>query len=128
MSARSTFEEELLVEALALPMETQRAFVERRCGTDADTAQRIVELLQGYQKNSRYLDTPAAEAALRSGGRTFGAIPPEPMPGDRIARYVLRERIGEGGFGVVYLAEQEEPMRRLVALKIIRLGLDTREF
>ncbi len=46
-------------------------------------------------------------------------------PGSQIGRYRLLERIGEGGCGVVYLAEQSEPVRRKVALKIIRLGLDT---
>jgi serine/threonine protein kinase len=47
-------------------------------------------------------------------------------PGSRIGRYRLLERIGEGGFGVVYMAEQEEPVHRRVALKIIKLGMDTR--
>jgi len=48
-------------------------------------------------------------------------------PGDRIGNYTLREQIGEGGFGVVYRAEQEEPLRREVALKVIKLGMDTRQ-
>jgi eukaryotic-like serine/threonine-protein kinase len=48
------------------------------------------------------------------------------QPGDRIGRYKLREKIGEGGCGVVYVAEQEEPVRRRVALKVIKLGMDTR--
>jgi serine/threonine protein kinase len=48
-------------------------------------------------------------------------------PGDRIGRYKLLQEIGEGGFGVVYMAEQEEPVRRRVALKIIKLGMDTRQ-
>src|SRR6185312_4197972 len=47
-------------------------------------------------------------------------------PGTRIGSYRLKERIGEGGFGDVYLAEQDEPVRRTVALKIIKLGMDTR--
>jgi serine/threonine protein kinase len=47
--------------------------------------------------------------------------------GDRIGHYKLRERIGEGGCGVVWMAEQAEPVRRRVALKIIKLGMDTRE-
>src|SRR3989442_93746 len=47
-------------------------------------------------------------------------------PGDRIDRYKLLQQIGEGGFGVVYMAEQEEPVRRRVALKVIKLGMDTK--
>src|SRR5262245_62970596 len=45
--------------------------------------------------------------------------------GSRIGRYRLLERIGQGGYGVVYLAQQEEPVRRQVALKVIKLGMDT---
>src|SRR5206468_3493290 len=52
--------------------------------------------------------------------------PPTEKPGDRIGRYKLLEQIGEGGCGVVYMAEQEEPVHRRVALKVIKLGMDTR--
>src|SRR5258705_9959279 len=48
------------------------------------------------------------------------------QPGDRIGRYKLLEKLGEGGCGVVYVAEQEEPVRRRVALKVIKLGLETK--
>src|SRR2546428_8862134 len=48
-------------------------------------------------------------------------------PGDRIGRYKLLEQIGEGGCGVVYVAEQEQPVRRRVALKVIKLGMDTKQ-
>src|SRR5262245_9860884 len=47
--------------------------------------------------------------------------------GDRIGRYKLLQQIGEGGMGLVYMAEQDEPVRRSVALKIIKLGMDTRQ-
>ena len=52
---------------------------------------------------------------------------PVQKPGERIGRYKLLQQIGEGGCGVVYMAEQEEPVRRRVALKIIKLGMDTRQ-
>src|SRR6266568_6376003 len=59
-----------------------------------------------------------------------GILPPGPSmaekPGDRIGRYKLLQQIGEGGCGVVYMAQQDEPVRRRVALKIIKLGMDTR--
>src|SRR5262249_41938306 len=62
--------------------------------------------------------------------RTRGAIPPAPAPiegpGTRIGPYKLLQQIGEGGMGLVYLAEQEEPVRRKVALKIIKPGMDSR--
>ena len=54
-------------------------------------------------------------------------LPPLAELGDRIERYKLLEQIGEGGFGTVWMAEQQEPVRRLVALKILKLGMDTKE-
>ena len=48
-------------------------------------------------------------------------------PGDRIGRYKLLEQIGEGGYGIVFMAEQAEPIRRRVALKVVKLGMDTRQ-
>lgn len=59
---------------------------------------------------------------------TLGEVkPPGEQSGQRIGRYRLQEQIGEGGFGTVWMAEQEEPVRRRVALKIIKLGMDTKE-
>jgi serine/threonine protein kinase len=54
------------------------------------------------------------------------SVPPTEKPGDRIGRYKILQQIGEGGCGVVYMAEQEEPVRRKVALKVIKLGMDTK--
>jgi len=54
------------------------------------------------------------------------ALPVTEKPGDKIGRYKLLQQIGEGGWGVVYMAEQEEPVRRRVALKVIKLGMDTK--
>src|SRR5262249_40604321 len=65
---------------------------------------------------------------LRHSGDTTSTGSPSEKPGDRIGRYRLIERIGRGGGGVVYLAEQEEPVRRRVALKILKLGMDTQSF
>src|SRR5205085_9521915 len=56
----------------------------------------------------------------------FARLKPEEA-GERIGHYKLREQIGQGGFGTVWVAEQEHPVRRRVALKIIKLGMDTRE-
>ena len=76
------------------------------------------------------METPAISGALpRSGlgpGGTELIASITEKPGDRIGRYKLLQKIGEGGCGVVYMAEQEEPVRRRVALKIIKLGMDTK--
>ena len=67
-------------------------------------------------------DWPTPEADSEAGEREGAEA-----SADRIGRYKLLEKIGEGGFGVVWMAEQEEPVRRRVALKIIKLGMDTRQ-
>src|SRR5882724_11257362 len=60
-------------------------------------------------------------------GSLVGFVPVTEKPGDRIGRYKLLQQIGEGGCGVVYMAEQTEPVRRRVALKVIKLGMDTKQ-
>jgi hypothetical protein len=128
-SANQTGEETLFSEALALAPELRRDFVERRCrGANRHQAERVMALLESYEKKSTFLDRPAGLPISPRNRDDTPPLPSEPKPGDHIGRYRLLERIGEGGFGVVYLAEQQEPVRRQVALKIIRLGMDTREF
>ena len=69
---------------------------------------------------------PRVEPFAKSIDVTMGMVEVTEKPGDRIGHYKLREKIGEGGCGVVYVAEQEEPVRRRVALKVIKLGMDTK--
>jgi len=69
-----------------------------------------------------------AAANQYRGRSSDGGLPPiTEEPGATVGSYKLREQIGEGGFGVVYVAEQTDPVQRKVALKIIKLGMDTRE-
>jgi serine/threonine protein kinase/TolA-binding protein len=73
---------------------------------------------------------PAQQDALPSGVGASTEVLPEPLtegPGSRIGRYKLLQQIGEGGCGIVYMAEQEEPIHRRVALKVIKLGMDTKQ-
>jgi len=96
-----------------------------RCGAElpADTpgGHCLACLLQlGLQPDG----TSAEEVTARS---LSAGVAPAERPGDRIGRYKLLQKIGEGGCGLVYMAEQEEPVRRRVALKIIKLGMDTRQ-
>src|SRR6266516_4515926 len=68
---------------------------------------------------------PAADTRAKTFALTTGRVRLSEKAGDRIGRYKLLQQIGEGGCGVVYMAEQEEPVRRRVALKVIKLGMDT---
>ena len=99
--------------------EAQRAFVEGACAGDQELADRIRKLLAANDEaeSELFLHDPTAdlEAPVREG------------EGSVIGRYKLLQKIGEGGFGVVYMAEQKEPVRRRVALKIIKLGMDTKQ-
>jgi eukaryotic-like serine/threonine-protein kinase len=127
----------LFAEALEITDPGQRAaFLDRACGTDASLRSEIEELLRAEADMGKFLpDQPAATASrsllqeLAEAADPFGAIPGAPITeklGERIGRYELLEKIGEGGCGMVYLAQQETPVRRQVALKIIKLGMDTK--
>ena len=110
----------LFVEAIQLPVAERAAHLERVCGTDEQLRQRIERLLKAHDQAGDFLEQSAPEAEA-NGQTPFGE-----KPGDRIGRYKLLQQIGEGGCGVVYLAEQESPVRRRVALKIIKPGMDTK--
>jgi eukaryotic-like serine/threonine-protein kinase len=91
-------------------------FLDRACQDDRALRERVERLLAA--------DTQAGNFLRSSGDTTTRALISE-KPGDLIGRYRLIESIGRGGGGVVYLAEQEEPVRRRVALKVLKLGMDT---
>ncbi len=125
MSESYQLEEKLFAEALALPAGERAGFLRQACAGDNALQARIEGLLRADAGPADFLETPPerelAEAALAA--RAAAELE---EPGVRIGRYKLLEKIGEGGCGMVYLAEQEEPVRRRVALKIIKLGMDTK--
>ena len=98
------------------------AFVERSCGGDAGLKRRVDDLLRAYGQPDGPLDKLAAAMAS-----TEIAEPIREQVGATIGPYKLMEQIGEGGFGLVFVAEQQQPIRRKVALKIIKPGMDTRD-
>ncbi len=121
MSAPENREREIFSAALELPTAAEReAYLDRACGHDAELRAAVEALLRASEAAGPFLADEAMPA------RDAAPAPDGEGPGSRIGRYHLLERIGEGGFGVVYLAEQREPVRRRVALKIIKLGMDTR--
>jgi tetratricopeptide (TPR) repeat protein/serine/threonine protein kinase len=101
--------------------EEQRAYLEEVCGENKELLGKVEALLKAHEKAEGFLEVPILET-----GVTLDESPLTEGPGTKIGRYKLLELIGEGGFGVVYMAEQEEPIRRRVALKIIKLGMDTK--
>ncbi len=96
----------------------REAYLDGVCADDAALRGQVLSLLEAGDEAGDFLN----HALL-----TEAPAAPGERPGDRIGRYKLVQQIGEGGCGVVYLAEQEEPVRRLVALKVIKLGMDTKQ-
>jgi serine/threonine protein kinase len=98
------------------------ALVQRLCGDDGALLQRVDDLLRAYGQSNGPLDKMAAALAPTQLGQ-----PIREQVGSTIGPYKLMEQIGEGGFGLVFVAEQQQPIRRKVALKIIKPGMDTRD-
>src|SRR5262245_50834210 len=98
------------------------AFLDTACGADVELRRRIEALLRAHDEAGGFLgDRPVA--------RDPGATVDQPAgegPGSVIGPYKLLEQIGEGGMGAVWMAQQTEPVKRLVALKLIKAGMDSR--
>jgi eukaryotic-like serine/threonine-protein kinase len=109
-------DDDIFAEALELPPAERKAYLDRVCGHDIILRARIEALLLGHEAAQSFLEEPLA---MRP------APLPEEKAGARIGAYTLVRRLGEGGCGVVWLAEQTAPLRRQVALKVIKLGMDT---
>ncbi|MEM1178246.1 MAG: serine/threonine-protein kinase [Acidobacteriota bacterium] len=128
---------ELLPEALALDGEARRAFVEKSCGSDGDLKNALAALI--IESQTAWTDAPTTDfltpsssgSGAHSGngspdlnGDSGGPSPPGAAASnghlDRLGPYRLLARLGEGGMGTVYLAEQEKPIERRVALKVLR--------
>ena len=93
------------------------------CGADQNLCERVNTLLRAYEEQASFLDSPPGGNALP----TIDYRPITEQPGTVIGPYKLLQQIGEGGMGVVFMAEQSEPIQRTVALKIIKPGMDTRQ-
>ena len=142
MNGKGNREEALFNEAMALPTpEAQSAFLREACAGDDQLRQRVEALLRAAQPTNDFLEQAAIQRATdhRSLITDHSPAPAQPGPtvqisvplteksGDKIGHYKLLQQIGEGGCGVVYMAEQTEPIRRRVAFKVIKLGMDTKQ-
>lgn len=135
----------ILAEVLECSVAERSAALNRLCGGDAELRQSVESLLKLETRadavmNSAILPGAALQAALRLGNRCESAVAPangaahlltggapDASGGVMIGHYRLQRKLGEGGMGEVWLAAQEEPVRRLVALKLIKAGMNTRE-
>ena len=117
-------EEAIFEAARSLEPNQRAAYLARICGDDASLRTRLEVLLAASDQAGDFLESapqPSSPAPTM-----VISLPVTEKAGDVIGRYKIREKLGEGGCGAVYVAEQTEPVRRRVALKIIKLGMDTR--
>ncbi|MDH4238506.1 MAG: protein kinase [Phycisphaerae bacterium] len=116
-------EESIFYSALEMNSPAERSnYLKKACGDDVDLLARVEALLE-VQESERSILEDAAPFL----GTTLQTMPVIEGSGAVIGKYKLLEQIGEGGMAVVYMAEQERPVRRKVALKIIKLGMDTKQ-
>lgn len=124
MSDAEQREEAVFEAALQLHGAQRGAYLDQACAGDVALRERIEGLLGALERAGGLLDEPAV---TREQASHAVVIPPTAQPGDHIGSYKLLQQIGEGGCGVVYMAEQTQPVRRRVALKILKLGMDTKQ-
>jgi serine/threonine protein kinase/tetratricopeptide (TPR) repeat protein len=116
-------EHELFAAALEIDAPAERsAYLDRACGGDDALRARIEALLRAHQQAGSFLVAPPVAGTV-----TLEAPKPREGPGTVIGPYKLLQTIGEGGMGTVSMAEQTHPVRRLVALKLIKAGMDSRQ-
>jgi serine/threonine protein kinase len=124
MTERDIFIAALQIEA---PAERQ-AYLDEVCGQQPELRARVGDLLRLYEGAGSFLQNPAV--GTTASGTGYSAAQRSSLaevPGAMIGPYTLLRQIGEGGMGAVWMAEQEEPVRRTVALKIIKAGIDSRQ-
>ena len=115
--------QEIFAEASELEAAKRASFVRDACHGDDALRAEVESLLAAHDGAGGFMASPTAD--FIDPAETISSLPEE--PGKVIGPYKLLECIGEGGFGVVYMAQQSEPIRRRVALKIIKLGMDTKQ-
>src|SRR5262245_41526439 len=119
MQEKTMSESGIFKAAVKLAPERRGAYLDSACGANQGLRREVESLLRAHDASGSFLREPAT-------------LPPafEPVsegPGTRVGPYKLLQQIGEGGMGVVYMAEQEQPIRRKVAVKIIKPGMDSKQ-
>jgi serine/threonine protein kinase/tetratricopeptide (TPR) repeat protein len=124
-------ESQIFAGALKLATPAERAaYLDEACAGKPQLREAVEALLRAHASDPSFLEQPAVEGATSEAvpGQWIDPTTPPRLtegPGTRIGPYKLLQQVGEGGMGVVYMAEQEQPVRRKVALKIIKPGMDS---
>src|SRR5262249_13475029 len=108
---------EVFLAAIKLPAEEREAYLREACGDDQDLHRRVSALLQAQAEIGSFNEAPAHTVDR----------PITESPGGVVGPYKLLEAIGEGGMGTVWMAQQTEPVKRLVALKLVKAGMDSEQ-
>jgi serine/threonine protein kinase/WD40 repeat protein len=116
---------DLFLKALDLPSGDERTlFLDEACAGDSALRAEVESLLEASERAGAFLESPATPPIP---GPTVDLTANTACAGGMIDSYKLLEQIGEGGFGIVFMAEQQHPVRRKVALKVLKAGMDTRQ-
>src|SRR5262249_9090551 len=132
MAAEIPSADTIICAAIDIASEADRvAYIAQACGDDSDLRARVEKLVAAHLKAGSFLERPA-EGLGGTGPFTSTladqvATAPREGPGTVIGPYKLIQEIGEGGMGTVWMAQQTEPVKRLVALKVIKPGMDSKQ-
>src|SRR5262245_34663161 len=119
MNAAIPRTQELFLEALKLPPSEWEPFLNDACGDDQSLRIRLEKLLEAHREaGTLHRAEKELDVTINQSNDQIGT---------QIGPYKLLEQIGEGGMGLVYMAEQQQPVRRLVALKLVKPGMDTKQ-
>jgi tetratricopeptide (TPR) repeat protein len=135
MGAETSNFDAIFCAAIAIASAQDRAaYIARACGSDSELRDRVGRLVNAHFRAGSFMEVPAvgSPSPIVCGEQGVGDVTTDPAPmretpGAVIDDYKLLEQIGEGGFGIVFMAEQTQPVRRKVALKVLKPGMDTRQ-
>ena len=128
MSSHEKAEERIFQECIELPPAERVPFIEKTCQGDPELRDNLISLIQSHETSAGFMKTRHDPDALGTKDKLERIAPAHESPGDRIGRYQLLELLGEGASGSVWMALQTGDIERRVALKILKLGMDTKEF
>src|SRR5262249_9853578 len=114
--------EDIFLAAVEKAPADRAAYLDAACGADAELRAQVEGLLRSHEEAGNLLEQP-----LFQPGPTVDAPPAAEQPGVAVGPYKLLEQIGEGGMGTVWMAQQTEPVRRLVAIKLVKAGMDSKQ-